>query len=113
MKKTVTLYLFTIVIAIPAGIIHLITLLFGFWSHIWFPFVGWTGVQIILAVLFISDFYEEFRYFCPNCECFFKAWDIKEYTDYKDGFYHVPYIGYVHESMVNKKLKLTDALVTN
>ena len=41
------------------------------------------------------------------------AWDIKEYTDYKDGFYHVPYIGYVHESMVNKKLKLTDALVTN
>ena len=41
------------------------------------------------------------------------AWDIKEYTDYKDGFYHVPYIGYVHESMVNKTLKLTDALVTN
>ena len=41
------------------------------------------------------------------------AWDIKEYTAYKDGFYHVPYIGYVHESMVNKKLKLTDALVTN
>ena len=41
------------------------------------------------------------------------AWDIKEYTDYKNGFYHVPYIGYVHESMVNKKLKLTDALVTN
>ena len=41
------------------------------------------------------------------------AWDVKEYTDYKDGFYHVPYIGYVHESMVNKKLKLTDALVTN
>ena len=41
------------------------------------------------------------------------AWDIKEYTSYKDGFYHVPYIGYVHESMVNKKLKLTDALVTN
>ena len=41
------------------------------------------------------------------------AWDIKEYTDYKDGLYHVPYIGYVHESMVNKKLKLTDALVTN
>ena len=41
------------------------------------------------------------------------AWDIKEYTSYKDGFYHVPYVGYVHESMVNKKLKLTDALVTN
>ena len=41
------------------------------------------------------------------------AWDIKEYTVYKDGFYHVPYIGYVHESMVNKTLKLTDALVTN
>ena len=41
------------------------------------------------------------------------AWDINEYTAYKDGFYHVPYIGYVHESMVNKKLKLTDALVTN
>ena len=41
------------------------------------------------------------------------AWDIKEYTSYKDGFYHVPYIGYVHESMVNKTLKLTDALVTN
>ena len=41
------------------------------------------------------------------------AWDVKEYTDYKNGFYHVPYIGYVHESMVNKKLKLTDALVTN
>lgn len=42
-----------------------------------------------------------------------KTWDIKEYTDYKNGFYHVPYIGYVHESMVNKTLKLTDALVTN
>ena len=85
MKKTVTLYLFTIVIAIPAGIIHLITLLFGFWSHIWFPFVGCTGIQIILAALFISDFYEEFRYFCPNCECFFKAWDIKEYIFSKHG----------------------------
>lgn len=41
------------------------------------------------------------------------VWNIKEYTDYKNGFYHVPYIGYVHESMVNKTLKLTDALVTN
>ena len=42
-----------------------------------------------------------------------KAWDIKEYTSYKDGFYHVPYIGYIHESMVKKELKLTDASVTN
>ena len=79
MRETFKSYMFMMLITIPAGIIHLITLLFGFWSHIWFPFVGWTGFQILLTIFFISEFYKEFRYFCPNCECFFKAWDIKEY----------------------------------
>ena len=41
------------------------------------------------------------------------AWQIKEYSQYRNGFYLIPYLGWVHESFVNKKLKLTDALVTN
>ena len=42
-----------------------------------------------------------------------KAWSIYEYTQYREGFYEIPYIGWIHESFVNKTLKLTDALVTN
>lgn len=42
-----------------------------------------------------------------------KAWSIYEYIDYKNGMYHIPYLGWVSESFVNKKLKLEDALVTN
>ena len=41
-----------------------------------------------------------------------KAWSIKEYVEYKNGMYHIPYYGWVSESFVNKKLSLTDALVT-
>lgn len=43
----------------------------------------------------------------------FKAWEVFEYTEYKNGFYHVPFIGWIHESFVNKKLGMNDALVTN
>ena len=42
-----------------------------------------------------------------------KAWEIFEYIDYKNGMYHIPFIGWVSESFVNKKLKLEEVPVTN
>ena len=79
MRETFKAYMFMMFVAIPAGIIELITLFLGFYAHIWFPFVGWLGFDILLAIFFISELYKDFRYYCPNCEKFFTPWDIKEF----------------------------------
>ena len=42
-----------------------------------------------------------------------KAWEIFEYSEKRNDMYHIPYIGWVSSTFVNKELKLTDALVTN
>ena len=80
MRETFKTYMFMMLIAIPAGIIDLVTLFLGIFAHIWFPFVGWLGFEILLAFFIIYTLYDEFRYYCPNCEQFFKAWDFKEFV---------------------------------
>ena len=42
-----------------------------------------------------------------------KAWEIFEYIEKRNDMFHIPYIGWISASFVNKELKLTDALVTN
>ena len=42
-----------------------------------------------------------------------KAWEIFEYSEKRNDMYHIPYIGWVSSTFVNKELKLTDAIVTN
>lgn len=80
MRNTVKNYIYWAVAGTLMSVIQFYVLVIGFFAHIWFPLIFWLIFELLIAAVVVRDFYKNFRYFCPNCEKYFKSDNLKEFV---------------------------------
>ena len=79
MKNTVKSYIYWTIIGTLTCVVEVFCLALGFIAHIWFPFLMWLIFEMIIAGFLTKDYWDNFSYYCPNCEKYFKPQSVKEF----------------------------------